>query len=77
MIIECLRDNRGRDVPRNLLSLQKIQEERCVRSRERGIFPVVTIEEDIVGEYVRCHKGMKSVVSSLKRCREIENGVRV
>ena len=32
--VECLRDNGGLYVPRNIVSLQKIQEERYGRSRE-------------------------------------------
>ena len=36
MILECLNDNGDHGVPRNIVSTQKIQEERYGRGRERG-----------------------------------------
>ena len=36
VIAECLRDNENHDVPRNVVSLQKIQEDRHIRSIEIG-----------------------------------------
>ena len=36
MFTECLHDNRVHDVPKNIVSLHKRQEDRCDISRERG-----------------------------------------
>ena len=60
MIVECLCHNRCHDVPRNIVNLQKIQEECYGRNRE-----IETIEASIFGEYARFHKVMKSVASYL------------
>ena len=56
MIVECLHDNRDNEVPRNNVIFHKRQEERYGRSRERGIFLVVTIELSIGSAYIRVHK---------------------
>ena len=45
VIVECLCNNQGHDGPRNIVSLQKIQEERYGRSRERGN---ISVCEDVI-----------------------------
>ena len=63
--------------PEILLVFRKDRKNVTADTEKEETFLVVTIEAIIVHEYVRIQKGMKSVASSLERCREIGNVVRV
>ena len=52
VIVDCIRDNRGHDVPRNVVSLHKIQEYFYGRSRKKGTFMEGMIDAILDHEYI-------------------------